>query len=220
MGTQMKAIILLAAPVAATGFSHPQDTANFSRTYKVGAKSTYVATFSTELLGHHTLSVDMALSVTKLTAEGKPQVLVHMSNKQTTGEGNDTTVLPGDLSYTLGANCMPVHFAATQGDASFFELVLFMAASTVDKQVKVGDDIPWSWSDGPVALKGSTKVLEISTDKKRLKALITQKMTMGGQEAGTFSLTSNYDLTDGSLIDSEGTLAISDIKQGLKFVRK
>ncbi|HVT14193.1 MAG TPA: hypothetical protein VHE55_18165 [Fimbriimonadaceae bacterium] len=216
----MNGIVLLGVLASLAGAPRPQDAANFTRTYTVGAKSSYVTTFSTKLLGGHSISVDIDVSVKKLSDKGAATVLLHMSNKQTTGEGNDTTVLPDDLTYTLAANNMPEHFAATQHDASIFEMFLFLAGSTTDKTAKVGEEVPWSWSDGPIAFKGSTKVLEISPDKKKLKALIVQKMTFSGQEAGTFTLTSTYDLPSGSLISSDGGVEMAGIKQDLKFVRK
>ncbi|HWA84274.1 MAG TPA: hypothetical protein VG820_12595 [Fimbriimonadaceae bacterium] len=214
----MNAILFLGLLPSLT--ATPQDAVNFARTYEAGAKSTYAASFSTKLMGGHSISFDIDVSVKKLPEKGKASVLVHMGNKQTTGEGNDTTQLPGDLTYTLAGNNMPEHFAATQGDASVFELFLFLAGSTTDKTAKVGEEVPWSWSDGPIAFKGSTKVLEISPDKKKLKALIVQKMTYSGQEAGTFTLTSTYDLPSGSLISSDGGVEMAGIKQDLKFVRK
>jgi hypothetical protein len=151
---------------------------------------------------------------------GHPEVLVQMANKQTTGEGTDTTTLPGDLTYVLGPNNMPVHFAVKQGDASFLQLILFLAGSTVDKPVKFGEVIPWSWSDGQLAFTGATQIVGVSAEKKQLKAAIKQKMTFGGQEIGTFSLMSTYDIATGALVESVGEFASGTTKQGVKFVRK
>jgi hypothetical protein len=210
---------LVLSAIFAASIAAPQDMVNFARTYKVGDKATYTVSFETKLFGGHAMSVDVGLTTLKVLENGMAQVLAHESNKQASGQGTDTTKIPEDLTFTLAANNMPDKFTP-RDDASQFEFFLFIASSTPGKAVKVGDDLPWSWSTESISLSGSSKVLEISADKKKLKALITQRMKFKAQDVGGFTLTSNYDLKDGSLIDSAGEFVVADFKQQLKFVRK
>jgi hypothetical protein len=202
---------LFAASVCFSPSRLIQESVPFTRTYKVGEQSTYTVTGTVGIAGAGSTTVDIGLTVAKLLENGRAQIRTHMSNQQVTGSMQAAT-LPGDKVVALSDHNMPSSIGMTGVEE--FLLFLFIANSTVDKPVKAGEEYPWTWKGGAgtdksgqtlaIGLDGSTKVLEISSEKKQLKALIKLKMQMNGTEAGAFTFTSIYNLADLSLVQSVG----------------
>ena len=226
------ALPILAANLAfATPSALSQDPVKFSRTYKDSETVVYTLTALTKAFeadAPGTITLDIGLTVTKLLPNSNAEATVHISNEKFTGLVKPAAV-PTDQKLTFAENNMPRSISISALDQ--FELVLLLAASTVDKPVKVGEEYPWKWKgatgttptgkNNAVSLDGSTKVLEISAQKKQLKALIKTKMLMDGQSAGEFTFTSVYNISDFSLQQSEGKLSLGKtVVFDFKIVRK
>ncbi|HTQ11166.1 MAG TPA: hypothetical protein VMI31_13950 [Fimbriimonadaceae bacterium] len=211
-------LLFLALLVPMTSFA--QAGTPFARAYKLGEKTTYHVTHVVKFMGTHSMSIDIQLTAAKLLDKGRAELGVHWSNLQK--DADDETAMPNDFSFKTAANNLPDHFAITQGSTTFYALFLMLASATADKPVTVGDEIPINWdgADGNLAFKGTIKILEISAEKKRLKALVKVKTTLGGQDAGEFALTSTYDTTDGSLVQSVGAFTVAGNAQEFTFTRK
>lgn len=197
----------------------PQEAVPFSRVYKVGEKTTYVVTHAVTFAGLHTMSVEVDLTVKKLLDEGRAQVLAHFSNFRSS-DANDTTKIPADLTLQTTANNMPAKFTPTNGSVDILLPMLFLAASTADKPVKAGDEIPFSWDCEAMGLHGSTKIVEIDATKKVLKTLVKTKVSIQGTDSGEFTFNSTFDLADCSLASSKGDFTVAGLKQDLTFTRK
>ncbi|MFI5385388.1 MAG: hypothetical protein ACHQ50_04620 [Fimbriimonadales bacterium] len=217
----MKKLLAIAVLLAVPGaFAQTPAGTPFTRIYKQGEKVGYTVNHVVKLLGTHTLNVDIGLTVSKVLEKGRAELHVHWSNLHT--DPNESASLPADMTIQTGPNNMAEHFAPTQGEIGFYVAFLQLASATADKPVNAGDEVPVSWDggNGSMAFKGTLKVLEITPEKKRLKALIKAKPSFGGQEAGEITLTSTYDLTDGSLIQSTGAFMLGTNAQDFTFTRK
>jgi hypothetical protein len=211
-------LCLSVAVLASSTFAAAQDAPAFARNYKLGERATYTFTHSIKLMGVHTMSLDITQTATKLLPKGRAELKFHMSNLHV--EENDTTKLADDLTIQTGAHNMPDKFTPTQGSTDIFEFIMMIAGSTTDKAAIVGHEEPWKWDGGPLTFSGTTKVLEITPDKKKMKALISGKLQFGGQEMGDLSFTTTYDLADGSMLQSDGLFKVAGIDQTMKFVRQ
>jgi len=197
--------------IAAVAFAFPGSTPhdeshNFARSYKAGEKANYTLAMTSSIGGTEGgVTVDLTLITTTVGADGA-HILVHMSNQKATGSVTPET-LPADKNLRMVAHNMPDHFETSGIDQ--FELIFMLASSTLGKTVKVGDEVPWSWEGGKTAYsyKVTTKILEISAEKKTLKALIKGKVIVDGHEFFDVSFTSIFDTSDNNLVESTGEFA-------------
>ena len=205
----------LLAASAALGFG--QDGVLFTRTYKLGEKVSYTASHGMKDSARAAETLDVDLTVTKALEQGTAELRVHFANVHTSNPDDAGTP---DLTVPMAKHNMPTGFSPRDRTAEAALPFLFLAASTVGKPVKVGDEEPMSWQSDLMGFEGSTKVLEITTDQKRLKALIKVKVNIQGNFVGDLTFTSNYDLADGSLIASTGEFVVGSLVQEFKFTRK
>lgn len=197
-----------------------QDAVPFKRTYAQSEKSTYNVTMQVEAFG---LSIDSDIeqSVGKVLDGGKTELTLKTVRYVTTGETRPS-VAPGPLTSKVGAFNMLESLKLTMGGTDFLYLFLGAAGMTADKSVRTGEEYALSWEakGGGESLKGTGKVLDISKADGTFRAQIDLAFSVQGQQAGTFSFTSVYTLSDASLKSSTGALTVAGMSQAIKIVRK
>jgi len=218
----MKPVVFLAAILVLSAVASAQDQTTFVRTYKAGETSSYTVTTEDHMFSssNGTLTVDIDLTVKKVLDGGRAEILRHMSNQRMTGSTTSQPLPPDDTIRTT-ANNMPANFKASAWGQ--LDMILFLAGSTADKTVKVGDETPWSWDggSGSYSCKATTKLTEVSADKKTMKAVITGPMSFNGQHLFDFSVTSVYDSATGSLVQSDCEFTLSGkLFLAVKIARK
>ena|SRR5579862_5497749 len=182
-----------------------QDEAVFSRTYKVGDKSTYSLKFGD---AHGMISGTEVLTVQQLLDGGRAEVRAHLDDLQAKIEGGQAPpVTATDIVTKTVAHNMPEKFDAVEGNFNIICFFAMASSATLDKKVKAGTEESWTWTGGEFAVKGTTKVLELSLATKRLKAEIKVTATVKGTNPLEMTFTSTFDLADGSLIESHGKMA-------------
>ncbi|MFI5385375.1 MAG: hypothetical protein ACHQ50_04555 [Fimbriimonadales bacterium] len=205
---------LLAASLA---LGVDQEGTPFTRIYKLGEKVTYSTSHGLKGGQASAETLDVELTVKKLLDRGRAELGVHFSDVHSSDPRDAATP---DLTLATGDHNMPTGFSPKDRTAEAALPFLFLASSTIDKPVKVGDEAPLKWHSDLVGFDGTIKVLEISTEKKTLKALIKVKMDVQGNVAGDLTFTSSYNLIDGSLIASVGEFPMGSMVQEFKFSRK
>lgn len=194
-----------------------QEEVPFARRYKPDEKVTYTETMNIPGV-NATIAVDIDVTVLKVAENGRAGLQMHMSGKHETGTSQEAPI-PADVLVQTTARNMPVKFEPVMGSIDFMDLFLLLASSTSDKKVKVGDEENWVWAGGQMSFAGTTKILSISMKDKQIKTQIKTKLMVQGQDAGNLTFTSTYDLSDGSLIQSDAA-GEGPIKQTIKIVRK
>lgn len=213
----------LAFALLATSTASLQDQAAFTRVYQAGEKSVYTLTWHTDSI-QATFEADIEIHVLKVLESGRADLRLHMASKRETGTTKEAA-MPADVMIRTSSNNLPEKFAPTAGGVDFMMFFMMLPGITVDKAAKAGDVADWVWDGGSwlgahMLLKGSTRVLEVSSSQNRLVAEHTAVWTMAGAKMADIQLKSTYDLPDRRLKASEGTIKVTSSPDTLKFVRK
>jgi|GEM_PF-2950899 len=188
-----------AAPILA------QDEVMFARSYKMGEKVTY-----STALGDtgHSLTADVVFTVQKVLPSGRAALHLQLENFHIKPEGTPVPPIGSDgLDVQTASHNLPDKFTLGNGPVNIVGLFAMAAACTLDTKVKAGASGDWTWTGADVEMKGTTKVVSVDVTAKRLKAEIKVTATHNGKDPLDMTLTSTFDLVDGSLVESTGKLS-------------
>lgn len=172
---------------------------DFKRVRKIGVAVEYRMRMEIVSLGM-TITARVSDSLVKVGADGKAVIRFQTIDQQVTN--GDPPPLPGDLVSKVSANNMPDDIRLTVGQLDYYYLLLGAAGVTADRKVSVGDSFPLKWrsSQQGIEFEGTGKVLEIA--EKTIKVLIKIKVLLPGFPWTPMTITSVYDIADGSLKSS------------------